>query len=97
MLIIIKNGELTEKKKEETCKYYGWFKLINKMSKLIAELEEVDEYLTPNDEYEMTRYKVKEIEEILDKAREDIEYARKSFEKNKPVWAGGDITRLIKE
>ena len=96
MLIIIKDEELTENKKKETCKYIKWFKLINRISKLITRLEKIDKYFTPNTEYEITRYKVKDIEEILDRVDEEIRYAEEKYKKEIPICQGGDMDRLIK-
>lgn len=95
MLIIVKDEELTENKKQETCKYIKWFKLINRISKLITRLEKIDSYFTPNTEYEMTRYKIQDIEEILDTIDKEIKYAEEKCKRDTPIGQGGDIERLI--
>ena len=46
MLIIIKDGMLTEDKKESCYRYSGLFKVINRLCKLIETMEEVGEYIT---------------------------------------------------
>lgn len=40
MTVIITDGELTEKRKNNCCKYYQLFRLINRISKIIEKLEE---------------------------------------------------------
>lgn len=94
MLIIVKDGKLTEKKKLEAYKYSGLFKVMNKISKLIQELEQIDQYLTYGDEENIRKDTVKELEEILDKVSEEIEYAREHYRKAQPFWKTGDMELL---
>ncbi len=96
MLIIVKEGELTEKKKNEVYKYRGLFKIINRITRLIEELEQLDQYITYGDEERIRRDKVQEINLILDQINKEIEYARKRYKEEIPIALGGDIDRLIK-
>lgn len=96
MLIIVKEGELTEKKKNEVYKYRGLFKIINRITRLIEELEQLDQYITYGDEERIRRDKVQEINQILDQINKEIEYARNRYKEEIPIALGGDIDRLIK-
>ena len=95
MLIIIKDGELTEKKKLEAYNYSGWFKLINKISKLIQQLEETDSYLTYGDIQNIRKDKVREIEKILERTEEQIQYAVEQAKEQKPFWETGEIPNVF--
>ena len=95
MLIIVKDGELTEKKKLEAYQYSSWFKLINKISKLIQQLEEIDSYLTYGDIQNIRKDKVQEIEEILERTEKQIQYAVKRAKEDKPFWETGEIPNVF--
>ena len=95
MLIIVKDGELTEKKKLEAYQYSSWFKLINKISKLIQQLEEIDPYLTYGDIQDIRKDKVREIEKILERTEEQIQYAVKQAKEQKPFWETGEIANVF--
>ena len=94
MLIIVKDGELTEKKKLEAYKYSGLFKVMNKISKLIQELEQIDQYLSYGDEENIRIDTVRKLEKILDRVSEEIEYARVHYRKDQPFWKTGDMSQL---
>ena len=65
MVVIVQNGELTEKKKQKCCEYSKWFKLINRIIKIIEpELEEQNDYMNCTDIGADT---VKQINKLLDK------------------------------
>lgn len=97
-MIIVKDEPLTESKKMEVYKYRGLFQAINKISKLIEELEELDKYI---DSWEMERI-IKDMTTELNKTinnesvNDKLEYARRKAYEDKPIWAGGDIERLYK-
>ena len=95
MLIIVKDGELTEKKKLEAYQYSSWFKLINKISKLIQQLEEIDPYLTYGDIQNIRKDKVREIEKILERTEEQIQYAVEQAKEQKPFWETGEIANVF--
>ena len=95
MLIIVKDGELTEKKKLEAYQYSSWFKLINKISKLIQQLEEIDSYLTYGDIQDIRKDKVREIEKILERTEEQIQYAVEQAKEQKPFWETGEISNVF--
>ena len=95
MIIIVKDGELTEKKKLEAYQYKNWFKLINKIGKLIQQLEEIDAYLTYGDIQNIRKDKVKEIEEILERTEKQIQYAVEQAREQKPFWETGEIANVF--
>lgn len=95
MIIIVKDGELTEKKKLEAYQYKNWFKLINKIGKLIQQLEEIDAYLTYGDIQNIRKDKVREIEEILEETEKQIQYAVKKAREQKPFWETGEIANVF--
>ncbi len=97
MLIIVKDGELTERKKQETYRYRGLFKVIQRITKLIEELEVVQEYLTYSDEENIRKQRVKQFNRILDEIEEQIQYAKEEYQAELPVCQGGDISRIIRE
>ena len=41
MIVIVREGELTEDKKQSCYEYSGLFKIINRVSKLIETMEEI--------------------------------------------------------
>ena len=71
MVVVITEGKLTENKKQTYYKYGGIFKLINRISKLTEELENIDQYMTYND-IEYIGADTKEINKILDKIENRI-------------------------
>lgn len=95
MLIIVKDTPLTENIKAETYKYAGWFKIMNRISNLIQVLEQIDEHLTQYDTEMIRRRSVREINKILDRIEETIEYAKEITWKEKPFWETGDIERVV--
>lgn len=95
MLIIIKDGMLTEDKKESCYRYSGLFKVINRLCKLIETMEEVGEYITYYDKEFVRKKVVEEINEMIDIVDEKIEYAKVTAEKEKPFWQTGEITNVF--
>lgn len=93
MLIVVKDCELTEKKKQETYKYVGLFKVMNKISKLIQDAEELEEYITYGDTEYIRKELVKKMNYLLDSI--DIDYAKKEKELDTSIGQGGDVTRLL--
>ena len=85
MLIIVKDTPLTENIKAGTYKYSGWFKIMNRISNLIQELEQIDKHLT---QYDTEMIRKRSIEET-------IEYAKELTWKEKPFWKTGDIERVV--
>lgn len=82
---------------QEAYRYKGLFKVIQRITKLIEELEEVQEYLTYSDEENIRKQRVKQFNRILDEIEEQIEYAKERYKEELPVCQGGDINRIIKE
>lgn len=95
MLIIIKDGMLTEDKKESCYRYSGLFKVINRLCNLIETMEEVGEYITYYDKEFVRKRVVEEINEMIDIVDEKIEYAKVTAEKEKPFWQTGEITNVF--
>lgn len=95
MLIIIKDGMLTEDKKESCYRYSGLFKVINRLCKLIETMEEVGQYITYYDKEYVRKTIVEEINDILDNVEEKIEYAKVTAEKEEPFWQTGEISNVF--
>ena len=95
MLIIVKDSPLTENIKAETYKYTGWFKIMNRISNLIQELEQIDKHLTQYDTELIRIDTTEQINTILDRIEETIQYAKDITWKEKPFWQTGDIERVI--
>lgn len=95
MLIIIKEGMLTEDKKESCYRYSGLFKVINRLCKLIETMEEVGQYITYYDKEYVRKTIVEEINDILDNVEEKIEYAKVTAEKEEPFWQTGEISNVF--
>ncbi len=95
MTIIIKDGTLTEEKRKQCCKYSGLFKVMNKLSNLIEDIQAVDKYITIKDEENIRINVTKELEQIIDRTQEEIEYAKEQAEQEKPYWETGDIDKII--
>ena len=96
MLIIVKDTPLTENIKAETYKYSGWFKIMNRISNLIQELEQTDEHLTQYDT-EMIRIDTPEqINAILDRIEKTIQYAKDITWNEKPFWKTGNLDGLLR-
>ena len=95
MLIIVKDTPLTENIKAETYKYSGWFKVMNRISNLIQELEQIDKNLTQYD-IELIRVDtVEQINSILDMIEKTIKYAKEITWEEKPFWKTGDIEKVV--
>lgn len=71
--------------------------MINRITKLIEELNEVQEYLAFSDEEDIRKQRVKQFDRILDEIEEQIEYAKERYKEELPVCQGGDISRIIRE
>ena len=95
MLIIVKDSPLTENIKAETYKYSAWFKIMNRISNLIQELEQIDNHLTQYDTELIRIDTTEQINTILDRIEETIQYAKDITWKEKPFWQTGDIERVI--
>ena len=95
MLIIIKEGMLTEDKKESCYRYSGLFKVINRLCKLIETMEEVGQYITYYDKEYVRKTIVEEINDILDNVEEKIEYTKVTAEKEEPFWQTGEISNVF--
>lgn len=95
MLIIVKDDVLTEGKKQEYSKYSGLFRVMNKVSHLIEELQAIGKYLSLSDEEKIRNDAVEKMEDIIDKIEHDIDYARKYAKRNKAIWEGGDLGYII--
>ena len=95
MLIIIKDGMLTEDKKESCYRYSGLFKVINRLCNLIETMEEVGEYITYYDKEFVRKRVVEEINEMIDIVDKKIEYAKVTAEKEKPFWQTGEIPNVF--
>lgn len=70
--------------------------MINRITKLIEELNEVQEYLTYSDEEDIRKHRVKQFNRILDEIEEQIKYAKEEYQSELPVGQGGDVARLIR-
>ena len=96
MLIIVKDTPLTENIKAETYKYSGWFKVMNRISNLIQELEQIDKNLTQYD-IELIRVDtVEQINSILDMIEKTIKYAKEITWEEKPFWQTGNLNDLLR-
>ena len=95
MVVIVREGELTEDKKQSCYEYSGLFKIINRVSKLIETMEEIDKYVAYSDKQYVRKTAVKEINKILDYIDEELEYAKVMAEKAKPFWQTGEITNVF--
>ena len=95
MIVIVREGELTEDKKQSCYEYSGLFKIINRVSKLIETMEEVDKYVAYSNKQYVRKTAVKEINKILDYIDEELEYAKVMVEKAKPFWQTGEITNVF--
>ena len=71
--------------------------MINRITKLIEELNEVQEYLAYSDEEDIRKHRVKQFNRILDEIEEQIKYAKEEYQEELPICQGGDIARLIRE
>lgn len=76
MIIIINNEELTERKKQEAYKNQGLFKIINRITRLIEKLEELEQYIAPSCVENIRKDTVKEINKTLDLIEKEIEYKK---------------------
>ncbi len=66
MTIIITDGELTEKRKNNCCRYSPLYKLINRISKIIEKLEENKDVEYEYEEIIRTEI-IKQVNKLLDK------------------------------
>ncbi len=97
MLIIVKDTPLTENIKAETYKYSGWFKIMNRISNLIQELEQIDEHITQYDTEMIRIDTVKEMNIILDRIEKTIKYAKEITWEEKPFWQTGNLEGLLRK
>lgn len=66
MTIIVTDGELTERRKNNCCRYSQLYKLINRISKIIEKLEE-SEYTEYEYEESVRTEIIKQVNRLLDK------------------------------
>lgn len=92
---IIEEEKQTKEKTELRCKYSDLFKIMNKLTNLIKDIQAVDEYLSPSDEENIRKDVVKKLSQIIDDTQESIKYAKKKAEQEKPLWQTGDLDRII--
>lgn len=76
MVIIINNEEVTEEKKKDAYKNHGLFKIINRITRLIEKLEELEQEIAPKCVEETRKDIVKEINKTLDMIEEEIQYKK---------------------
>lgn len=76
MVIIINNEEVTEEKKKDAYKNHGLFKIINRITRLIEKLEELEQEIAPKCVEETRKDTVKEINKTLDMIEEEIQYKK---------------------
>ena len=95
MIVIVREGELTEDKKQSCYEYSGLFKIINRVSKLIETMEEIDKYVAYSDKQYVRKTAVKEINKIFDYIDEELEYAKVMAETAKPFRQTGEITNVF--
>lgn len=76
MVIIINNEEVTEEKKKDAYKNHGLFKIINRITRLIEKLEELEQEIAPKCVEEIRKDTVKEINKTLDMIEEEIQYKK---------------------
>ena len=93
MLIIVKDGKLTEKRKLEAYKYVRYFKVMNRISKMLEEIEKLEDYMEETDKISI-RNNVEDFERELDSIEKRLKRARKKFEDDKAIWQTGDIKDL---
>ncbi len=84
-----------EKQTELRCKYSDLFKIMNKLTNLIKDVQAVDEYLSPSDEENIRKDVVEKLSQIIDDTQESIKYAKERAEQEKPYWETGDLDRII--
>lgn len=84
-----------EEKTELCCKYSDLFKIMNKLTNLIKDVQAVDEYLSPSDEENIRKNVVQKLAQIIDDTQESIKYAKKRAEQEKPYWETGDLDRIV--
>lgn len=76
MVIIINNEEVTEEKKKDAYKNHGLFKIINRITRLIEKLEELEQEIAPKCVEEIRKDTVKEINKTLDMIEEEMQYKK---------------------
>ena len=93
MLIVVKEGELTERKKLNTYEYMGYFKIINRISKILENIEQLDEYMEEEEKIQIKNY-IEDFNTLLDRIDGMLKKANKIREQEKPIWAGGSIKEI---
>lgn len=89
MLIIVKDGKLTEKKVLENYKWIGLFKVMNRISKTIERLENVNSHISYEEE-RIIRGNVRDIQCSLDRIERDVlSWSEELEEKEKGFWKNG--------
>lgn len=86
---------IKEEKTELHCKYIDLFKITNKLTNLIKDVQAVDEYLSPSDKENIRKNIVKNLEQVIDDTQKSIKYAREKAEQEKALWQTGDLDRII--
>ena len=83
MTVIITDDKLTENKKQECYKYAGMYKAINKISHIIEELEELDNFSMCQDFEYIKENSQKELNKVIADIEQDIRYAKRRAEQIK--------------
>lgn len=86
---------IKEEKTELCCKYSDLFKVMNKLTNLIKDVQAVDKHLSPGDEENIRKNVVQKLAQIIDDTQESIKYAKERAEQEKPYWQTGDLDRII--
>ncbi len=86
---------IEEEKTELRCKYSDLFKIMNKLTNLIKDVQAVDKHLSPGDEENIRKNVVQKLAQIIDDTQESIKYAKERAEQEKPYWQTGDLDRII--
>lgn len=77
MMILVKDGKLDNKQKIKFYKYIGYFKVMNRLGKILEEIGEVGDYIEKKDETKVTECYLKNMEYILDRIDEIIAPAKR--------------------
>lgn len=86
---------IKEEKTKLRYKYIDLFKITNKLTNLIKDIQAVDEYLSPSDEENIRKNVVEKLSQIIDDTQESIKYAKKRAEQEKALCQTGDLDRII--
>lgn len=95
MLPILREN-LIEHKIQEDYKYKDLLHVINRITKLIAELEATKDFLTFADEEDIRKNKIKKFNLLIDEIENQMQYAKKQYQDNLTIGQGGDVNRLIR-